>query len=245
MSRPDNRKANELRPVKIEAGFSKYAEGSVLFGIGDTLVLCNTSIEETLPPFIQEEGGGRGWITAEYAMLPRATLTRNKRVATGRTTEIQRLIGRTLRSVTNLEKLGERTIIIDCDVLQADGGTRTASINGAFIALAHTFLKLLSLGLIEEGIIKDYVGAISAGVVDGEERLDLCYEEDAKAEIEMNIALTSCGNIVELQVSGERGPFSKEKLGNLYNLAQEGINNIIKLEKQILVPKLNGLKLFC
>jgi ribonuclease PH len=241
--RPDGRKNDELREVKIKRDFIKTAEGSVLIEMGNTRVICTASIEDKVPPFLRDQK--KGWITAEYGMLPRATNTRTMRESTsgrvgGRTHEIQRLIGRSLRSVVDLSLLGERTVWIDCDVIQADGGTRTASITGAFIALSDAIYHAQRNGLIDRNPIRDYLAAISVGIVNGEPRLDLCYAEDSIADVDMNIVMTGSGKIVEIQGTAESEPFSKDALNNLVALAEKGIDYLIKLQKEIL--KSNVLK---
>jgi ribonuclease PH len=235
--RSDGRQLDEIRPVKITRGVMKYAEGSALIEMGETKVICTATIEETVPPFLKETG--KGWITTEYSMLPRSTKTRNVRDAvrgrvSGRSQEIQRIVGRALRAVINLEKLGERTIIIDCDVLQADGGTRTASITGAFVALTDAVQHLFREGIFQENPISDYVAAVSVGIVDGEMILDLSYEEDSKAEVDMNVAMTGSGLLVEVQGTAESKPFGREELNLMINLAQEGILRLIAKQKEIL-----------
>lgn len=232
--RPDGRKNNEIRNVKIQRSFLETAEGSVLISMGNTRVICTASIEEKVPPFLKEQK--KGWVTAEYSMLPRATLTRTVRESmtgrvSGRTHEIQRLIGRALRSVVDLSLVGERTIWIDCDVLQADGGTRTASITGAFICLSDALKYALRNGLIEKSPIKDYLAAISVGVVNGEPVIDLCYAEDSIAEVDMNIVMTGSGRFVEVQGTAEGVPFSKTELDSLIKLAEEGIHQLINVQK--------------
>jgi ribonuclease PH len=233
--RPDGRKDNELRSVKIQRSFIENAEGSVLISIGNTRVICTATIEDKVPPFLKDQK--RGWITAEYSMLPRATQTRTLRESTtgrvsGRTHEIQRLIGRALRSVVDLSGLGERTIWIDCDVLQADGGTRTASITGAFICLSDALRYALRNGLIGKLPLKDYLAAVSVGIVHGKPMVDLCYAEDSVAEVDMNVVMTGNGRFVEIQGTAEGVPFSRDMLNMLINLAEEGINNLITVQKQ-------------
>ncbi|MDP2167283.1 MAG: ribonuclease PH [Thermodesulfovibrionales bacterium] len=232
--RPDGRRNNELREVRITRKFTGFAEGSVLIEVGGTKVICTASIEEKVPQFLKDKK--KGWITAEYSMLPRSTLTRFTRESTqgrigGRTHEIQRLIGRALRSVVNLEALGERTVWLDCDVIQADGGTRTAAITGAFISLVDAMTYALKTGLIDRMPVRDYVAAISVGMVDGEPRLDLCYEEDSRAEVDMNLVLTGRGEIVEIQGTAEGIPFGRKALEGLLNLAEEGIQSLVKLQQ--------------
>lgn len=240
MYRIDGRKNNEMRPVKITRGINKYAEGSVLIEVGDTKVICIASVEDRLPNWRKLEGKG-GWVTAEYGMLPRSTGTRMIRDAArgkinGRSLEIQRLIGRALRSVTDLEALGERTITLDCDVIQADGGTRTASITGAFVALADALKLLLENGVIEKFPLRDFVAATSVGRVNGEIILDLCYKEDSSAEVDMNVVMTGNGKFVEIQGTGEEASFSREEADLLLNLARDGIMALVEYQKQILGP---------
>lgn len=235
--RPDGRTWNELRPVKITSGKMKYAEGEALIEMGDTIVLCTASVEESVPQFLY--GTGKGWVTSEYSMLPRSTKKRSARDSVrgrvgGRSQEIQRIIGRAIRAVVDLEKLGERSIIIDCDVIQADGGTRTASINGAFVALSYAVLYLLREGLIVENPISDYIAAVSVGLIDDEPVLDLSYEEDSKADVDLNVAITGSGDIVEIQGTAEKKPFSRKKLEDLLNLAQLGVRKIIVNQKEII-----------
>ncbi len=237
MARIDSRKNNELRNIKITRDYTKYAEGSVLIEMGETKVLCNASVEDKVPPFLKNTGSG--WITAEYSMLPRATHQRRVRESSrgkveGRTQEIQRLIGRALRSVIDLKALGERTIWIDCDVLQADGGTRTASITGAFVAMADALYKLYKSRTITKMPITSFVSAISVGIVEGENRLDLCYEEDSNAQVDMNIIMTNKGEFVELQGTAEGFPFKKEALQDLITLGELGNEMLIKEQKKAL-----------
>ncbi len=233
--RPDRRKWNEMRPLRITRGNMKYAEGEAFIEMGDTKVLCSGSVEEGVPNFLK--GTGTGWITSEYSMLPRATKTRTTRDSVrgrvgGRSQEIQRIIGRAIRAVVDLNKLGERSIILDCDVVQADGGTRTASINGAFVALTYAVFNLLERGLISENPINDFIAAVSVGLVKGKPILDLCYEEDSIAEVDMNVAMTGSGKIVEIQGTSEKEPFSKEQLDIMLNLAGNGITRIIRKQKE-------------
>jgi len=233
--RPDGRNENEIRSVKIQRSFIENAEGSVLISVGNTRVICTASIEDRVPPFLKDQK--RGWVTAEYSMLPRATQTRTLRESTtgrisGRTHEIQRLIGRALRSVVDLSGIGERTIWIDCDVLQADGGTRTASITGAFICLSDALRYALRNGLIEKSPLKDYLAAISVGVVRGKPMVDLCYAEDSIAEVDMNVVMTGNGRFVEIQGTAEGMPFSRDSLDMLIKLAEQGINNLIAIQKK-------------
>ncbi|MGQ9570701.1 MAG: ribonuclease PH [Thermodesulfovibrionales bacterium] len=235
--RPDGRKNNEMREVKIHRNFIKTAEGSVMIEMGNTKVICTATIEDKVPPFLKDQK--KGWIAAEYSMLPRATPIRTIRESTtgkisGRTHEIQRLIGRSLRSVVDLSGIGERTIWIDCDVIQADGGTRTAAITGSFISLADALKYALKNGLIEKTPLKDYLAAISVGIVNGEPRLDLCYLEDSIASVDMNVVMTGNGRFVEIQGTAEGIPFSKDTLNYLISLAEEGIHNLIKIQKGII-----------
>lgn len=237
MTRTQGRGNNELRPVRITRGYTQVPEGSVLIEIGKTMVLCTASIEEKVPPFLK--GTGKGWVTAEYSMLPRATGIRNQREAskgklTGRTMEIQRLIGRALRSIVDLAKLGERTIWIDCDVLQADGGTRTASITGAYIALSDAVSFLARQGLLKKSPIIDSIAAISVGKVEGEYLLDLAYEEDSKAEVDMNVVMTGAGKLVEIQGTAEGEPFDRNELNILLDLAEAGIRTLMDKQKKAL-----------
>jgi ribonuclease PH len=235
--RVDGRAADELRPVRLRTGFLKHAEGSVLIEVGDTQVVCTASIEERVPPFLKDSG--KGWVTAEYGMLPRSTNTRMEREAArgrvgGRTHEIQRLIGRSLRAVTNLEALGERSVWIDCDVLQADGGTRTASITGAYVALVLAVSGLVENGQVAASPIRGAVAAVSAGVVDGVECLDLCYAEDSKAEVDMNFVMTDAGRFVEIQGTAEARPFARAQADRMSELAWSGIRQLLELQKAAL-----------
>lgn len=236
--RSDQRNNNDLRSITIITDFIKHPEGSVLIEVGDTKVICNASLENRVPPFLR--GKGKGWVTAEYAMLPRATDQRNIRESSkgkvsGRTMEIQRLIGRALRSVVDLDKFGERTLWIDCDVIQADGGTRTASITGAFVAAVLAFGKLLENGTIGKMPVTDFLGAVSVGILpDGKEVLDLNYEEDFSALVDMNVVMTGTGEFVEIQGNGEESTFSYEQLQTMLALAQEGLEEIIKIQKEVL-----------
>lgn len=235
--RPDGRRNDELRLINIKRDFIKTAEGSALIEMGNTKVICTASLEDKVPPFLRDQK--RGWITAEYGMLPRSTNIRTVRESTagrigGRTHEIQRLIGRSLRSVVDLEVLGERTIWIDCDVIQADGGTRTASITGAFIALSDAIYYALKNGLIDRNPIKDFLAAVSVGIINTEPRLDLCYLEDSSASVDMNVVMTGSGKIVEIQGTAESDPFSRDMLDSLIVLAEKGIKQLIKIQKEIL-----------
>lgn len=237
--RSNGRKADELRSVTIITNTNKYAEGSVLIEVGDTKVLCTATVDEKVPPFMK--GKGKGWVTAEYSMLPRATQTRNQREAnrgklTGRTMEIQRLIGRALRSVTDLQALGERTIMLDCDVLQADGGTRTTSVTGSFIAMAIAIDKLTSQNRLNKYPVTDFLASISVGIMQGGILLDLDYEEDSSAKVDMNVVMTGQGKFVEVQGTGEESPFSSEELNGLLTVAKKGISEMIELQKKALGP---------
>lgn len=232
--RPDNRKPGELRRVEITTGYLLTAEGSALIQVGNTRVLCAATVEESVPPFLR--GGGKGWVTAEYAMLPRATVTRtprevNKGRQSGRTMEIQRLIGRSLRSVVDLAALGERSVVVDCDVLQADGGTRTAAITGAFIAMGLAVAQLAAYGQLKSNPVRDYVAATSVGLVKGTPVLDLCYEEDSAAEVDANVVMTGAGKFVEIQATAEKTPFDDAQYAELIALARAGIGELIAIQK--------------
>jgi ribonuclease PH len=234
--RSDKRAANELRPTTVTPHYLLHAEGSVLIEAGNTKVICTASVEDRVPPFLRNSG--KGWVTAEYGMLPRATSTRTQREATsgkvgGRTQEIQRLIGRSLRSVTNLPALGERTVWVDCDVIQADGGTRTASITGAFVALALALEKLRERGTISAIPLIDHVAAISVGVVDGEPLLDLAYDDDSRAQVDMNVVKTGSGQFIEVQGTAEGLPFGRDALDTLLDLADQGIKQLVEKQKGI------------
>ncbi|GAB4238953.1 MAG: ribonuclease PH [Acidobacteriota bacterium] len=235
--RADGRRPDELRPVRVTLDYTIHAEGSVLIECGATKVICTASVEDRVPAFLK--GAGSGWVTSEYGMLPRSTSTRmvrevSKGRASGRTQEIQRIIGRSLRAVVDLDALGERTIWIDCDVIQADGGTRTASITGAFLALALAVEKLRAGGLIERPAILDYVAAVSVGRVEGRSVLDMNYEEDSRAEVDMNVVMTGRGGFVEVQGTAEAHPFGREVLDELLDLATRGIDQLIELQKETL-----------
>lgn len=235
--RSDNRSPEQMRPVNIIPEFISTAEGSALIEIGNTRVICTASVDEVVPSFLK--GSGKGWITAEYSLLPRSTLTRTPRESArgrigGRTHEIQRLIGRALRAVIDLEQLGERTITLDCDVIQADGGTRTASITGAFIALGLALEKLVESGAMTAAPIRDFVAATSVGIVDGALLLDLNYEEDSRAEVDMNFVLTGARKIVEVQATAERHPFDEAQLKKMIELAAKGIESLIARQRAIL-----------
>jgi ribonuclease PH len=229
-----------MRPVEIQTGYLKTAEGSALITVGNTRVLCAASVENTVPPFLR--GSGKGWVTAEYAMLPRATVTRTPREVTkgrqsGRTHEIQRLIGRSLRAVVDLETLGERSVLIDCDVIQADGGTRTASITGAYVALALAVGQLVQFGTVKKSPLVDAVAATSVGIVNGVAMLDLDYEEDSRADVDMNVVMTGSGKFIEVQATAEHKPFDDAQLDQLVDLARRGIAELIDLQKQAIRKK--------
>jgi ribonuclease PH len=235
--RSDNRAPDQMRPVNILPNFISMAEGSALIEIGNTRVICTASVEESVPAFLK--GSGKGWITAEYSMLPRSTLTRTPREASrgrqsGRTHEIQRLIGRALRAAVDLTRLGERTITLDCDVIQADGGTRTASITGAFIALGLALEKLVEAGTLTAAPIRDFVGAVSVGIVEGNILLDLCYEEDSHAEVDLNFVMTGGRKIIEVQATAEQHPFDETQLKKMMDLAGRGIDSLIARQRAIL-----------
>lgn len=237
MLRQNNRAATQIRPVKITRRYTKHAEGAVLIECGDTRVVCTASIADKVPPFLK--GSGQGWLTAEYGMLPCSTNERMQREAakgkqSGRTMEIQRLIGRALRSIINLEKLGERTIQIDCDVIQADGGTRTTSITGAFVALYDAVESLLTQRLIVSNPIRDHVAAISVGIHDGVPLIDLDYSEDSTCDTDMNVVMTGSLDLVEVQGTAEGATFSREELNAMLDLAQQGIQELITLQKTVL-----------
>lgn len=240
--RIDSRKNDQLRSVKVTRHYTKYAEGSVFIEVGDTKVLCNVSVEEKIPQFLRGVGGG--WIAAEYNMLPRATGTRKIRDIArlkidGRTMEIQRLIGRALRSVVDLKALGERTLWVDCDVIQADGGTRTTAITGAFIAMVDAVNKIHKTKPFKVYPIRNYMAATSVGILNDQKILDLCYQEDSKAKVDMNLIMTDEGSFVEIQGTGEENPFSREDLNELLTLGEKGIHHMIQIEKDSL--KMDGL----
>ncbi len=235
--RSDNRTPDQLRPVKIIPDFVTTAEGSALIEVGNTRVICTASLEETVPQFLRNSG--KGWISSEYGMLPRSTLTRmarevNKGRPSGRTHEIQRLIGRSLRAVTDLSRLGERTIWIDCDVIQADGGTRTASITGAFVALGLALEKLVDAGTLTSVPLRDFVAAVSVGIVDGEIMLDLCYEEDSRADVDMNFVMTAGQKFVEVQATAEHQAFDEAQLNKMLTLAKQGVQSLIVKQQAVL-----------
>jgi ribonuclease PH len=235
MTRIDQRKPEQMRPVKVTMDYLMTAEGSALIEVGNTRVLCAASIEESVPSFLR--GSGKGWVTAEYSMLPRATSTRTPREvskgrASGRTMEIQRLIGRSLRSVVDLEALGERSIILDCDVLQADGGTRTAAITGAYIALSSALRQLVKFGALKRSPLRDFVAATSVGIFAGVPILDLCYQEDSQAEVDMNVVMTGAGKFIEVQGTAETQPFGRDALLQLLDLAQGGIRQLMDIQRE-------------
>jgi ribonuclease PH len=235
--RVDGRGPDQMRPVRLTVDYVKYAEGSVLIEMGDTRVLCVASVQEGVPPFL--EGRGQGWVTAEYAMLPRSGTTRSPRESVagkvgGRTHEIQRLIGRSLRAVTDLRGLGERTIMLDCDVIQADGGTRTAAITGAWVALHRACAGLIESGVLRAQPLRDGLAAISAGIVQGTPLLDLAYTEDSRADVDANVVMTESGAFVEVQATAERVPYTREQLDTLMALAEKGIRDLLVLQRQYL-----------
>jgi ribonuclease PH len=235
--RSDNRTPDQMRPVNIVPDFISTAEGSALIEVGNTRVICTASIEEAVPSFLK--GSGKGWITAEYSMLPRSTLTRTPREAargrqSGRTHEIQRLVGRALRAVVDLKRLGERTITLDCDVIQADGGTRTASITGAFVALGLAMQKLVEAGTLSAAPIRDFVAAVSVGVVEDTVLLDLCYEEDSQAEVDLNFVMTGGRKIVEVQATAEQHPFDEAQLKKMMDFAGKGVEALIAKQRGVL-----------
>jgi len=237
LKRSFDRGAGDLRPIRLQRKFTRHAEGSVLVSMGDTQVLCNASVEEKVPPFMKGKGGG--WVTAEYGMLPRATNTRGNREAasgkqSGRTQEIQRLIGRSLRAVVDLSKLGERQVTIDCDVLQADGGTRCASITGAMVAMADAFAWMRAQGMIAADPIRDFVAAVSVGIVEGTPVLDLDYAEDSGCDTDMNVVMTGAGHFVEVQGTAEGHPFTREEMSKLLDLAASGIRQLVKEQRSSL-----------
>jgi len=235
--RIDGRENNEPRLIKIEPSYLAFAEGSTLIEVGQTKLICSASVEERVPQFLK--GQGKGWVTAEYSMLPRSTLTRKQREIGskglgGRTQEIQRLIGRSLRSVVDLDSLGENSILIDCDVVQADGGTRTAAITGSFVALYQALLHMVRIGTLKELPIRDSVAAISVGLVNGEEILDLCYDEDFRADVDFNVVMTKSGDFVEVQGTAEGKPFPRQSMDNLLDLASKGINYHLETQDTII-----------
>jgi ribonuclease PH len=235
--RIDGRADHQMRRVRIVREYNKFAEGSCLIEIGDTRIICTATVEDKVPPFLKDSG--QGWVTAEYGMLPRSTKSRMLRESAqgrvgGRTHEIQRLVGRSLRAVTDLESLGERTIWIDCDVIQADGGTRTAAITGAFVALSDAMARIREAGLVKKMGLKDFVAAISVGFVDGRILLDLCYAEDSTAQVDMNVVMTGSGKFVEIQGTAEETPFDKELTDKMLSVAASGIQALISLQKKVL-----------
>jgi ribonuclease PH len=235
--RPSGRQPDQLREIRITRHYTRHAEGSVLIEFGDTRVLCTASVEESVPPFLR--GKGEGWVTAEYGMLPRSTHTRSAREAakgkqSGRTQEIQRLIGRSLRAITDLKLLGERQITLDCDVLQADGGTRTAAITGACVALHDAVNGLLAAGKLKQNPLRDFVAAISVGIVDGQPVLDLDYPEDSACDTDMNVVMTGSGGMVEVQGTAEGSPFTRHELDTLLQLAEDGIRRLVELQRTAL-----------
>ena len=237
MRRIDGRDWNELRPVKITPGFQKFAEGSVLIEVGNTMVACTATVEDRVPQFLR--GSGSGWVTAEYSMLPRSTVVRTSRDGffgrvSGRNQEIQRLIGRSLRAVTELAQLGERTITLDCDVIHADGGTRTAAITGAYIALYQAIYNMSRMGLVNNMFLKEAVAATSVGISKGRLLLDLNYDEDSGAEVDFNIVMTSSGELVEIQGTAETKPFSREQMDEMLDLAQKGINELLQIQQHVI-----------
>jgi ribonuclease PH len=235
MPREDGRALNEPRPIRLTRNYALHAEGSCLIEVGETRVLCTASVEEKVPPFLK--GQGRGWLTAEYSMLPRSTHTRSPRDTnkpSGRSVEIQRLVGRSLRSVMDLAVIGERTITLDCDVIQADGGTRTAAISGAFVALVEALVWMRNAKIIKTMPFTEWVAAVSVGVVTGEERLDLAYAEDSQASVDMNIVMTDTGRFIEVQGTAEGAPFDRDRLNRLLDLAQTGVRQIFSAQRESL-----------
>ncbi|MGC8667382.1 MAG: ribonuclease PH [Chthonomonadales bacterium] len=235
MPRPDGRAADELRPIKLTRGFMKYAEGSCLVEFGDTKVICTATVEDRVPPFLK--GSGQGWVTAEYGMMPRSCRERTPRDTKGpggRTVEIQRLVGRSLRSVVDMAALGERTILLDCDVMQADGGTRTASVTGAFVALAEAAQWMVKERFLRKLPFSDVVAAVSVGIVMGEDVLDLCYDEDRYAAVDMNVVMTDKGRFIEVQGTAEGAPFDRARLNRLLDLAAGGIRQIVQVQREAL-----------
>jgi len=235
--RSDNRAPEQLRPVKITPEYISTAEGSVLIEVGNTRVICTASLEEAVPPFLRNSG--KGWVTAEYGMLPRSTLTRTPRELSkgrpsGRTHEIQRLIGRSLRAVTDLQRLGERSVLIDCDVIQADGGTRTASVTGSFVALGLALEKLVEAGTLTSVPLRDFLAAVSVGIVDGQILLDLAYEEDSRADVDMNFVMTAGRKLVEVQATAEHQVFDEPQLSSMIALASQGVQSLIAKQQAIL-----------
>jgi ribonuclease PH len=241
--RSDGRKPSELRPVSITPGYIKTADGSVLIEMGDTKVICTAKLEDRVPAFLRNSG--KGWITAEYGMLPGSSQVRIGRESArgkvgGRTHEIQRLIGRSLRAVADLKSIGERSVWIDCDVIQADGGTRTASITGAYVALAQAVRRWLDRGIMTSSPIKDAVAAVSIGMADGKILLDLCYEEDSKADVDMNFVMTGSGKFIEVQGTAESAPFTRKQMERMSEMAQQGIKELLKEQKKIIAALTDG-----
>ncbi len=233
MARIDNRADDQLRVVRMTPGYQSFAEGSVLIELGKTMVLCSVTMEERVPAFLK--GSGEGWVTAEYSMLPRSTLTRTPRERdSGRSHEIQRLIGRSLRACTDLTAFGERTMIVDCDVLQADGGTRTAAITGAYVALCQAFGRLRKGGVVRANPVTKMIAATSVGIVDGVRLLDLCYEEDFRAQVDFNVVMTDRNEFVEIQGTAEHRPFTKDDADGLLSLAQKGIEKLFQYQRQVI-----------
>jgi len=237
VKRADGRACDEMRSIRIVPGYQEFAEGSALIELGKTRVLCSVSVDERVPPFLR--GGGSGWVTAEYAMLPRSTVTRTRRdsslgMVTGRNQEIQRLIGRSLRAVTDLSALGERTLIVDCDVLQADGGTRTAAITGAYVALHQAVQTLSNMGIISSIPFKSEIAATSVGIIHSHMMLDLCYDEDSSAAVDFNVVMTGKGEFVEIQGTAEGKPFPREAVDSLISLAEKGIQHLLQVQKEAL-----------
>lgn len=236
--RKDKRAFDQIRNTRIIPGISPYAEGSALIEVGNTKVICTATVEDKVPPFLRNKG--TGWVTAEYAMLPRATHTRTQRETqkpSGRTQEIQRLIGRSLRTIVDTKALGERQIFIDCDVILADGGTRCASITGAYVALALACRKMVANGILKKSPIISEVAAVSIGIIEGTSVLDLCYDEDSTAEVDMNIVCTGAGKFIEVQGTAEREPFSRDLMNEMLDLAEKGINRLIEIQRQVLSDK--------
>jgi len=234
--RVDGRRSEELRPVRLELGYTCYAEGSVLISQGQTVVLCNASVEERLPSWMQSNGQVGGWVTAEYSLLPRSTHTRTPRETTpqARTQEIRRIVARSLRAAVDLSALGRRQVIVDCDVLQADAGTRTASVTGGYVALVLALRKLVAAGLVPAGVLLSPVSAVSVGVVDGESLLDLCYQEDVRAEVDLNVVMNRDGRYIDLQGTAEHQPFDRATLTGLLDLAAGGIGELLRVQQAAL-----------
>jgi ribonuclease PH len=235
--RVDGRRSEELRPVRLELGYTRYAEGSVLISQGQTVVLCNASVEERLPSWMQSNGQVGGWVTAEYSLLPRSTHTRTPRETTpqARTQEIRRIVARSLRAAVDLSVLGRRQVIVDCDVLQADAGTRTASVTGGYVALVLALRKLVDAGLVPAGVFLSPVAAVSVGVMDGESLLDLCYQEDVRADVDLNLVMNRDGRYIDLQGTAEHQPFDRATLTGLLDLAAGGIGELLRVQQAALV----------